>query len=152
MVKYSTIASQHRLDATFSALADSTRRAIVSALSQGSATVSELAHPHNMSLPAVMKHLRILEQAGLVSQHKVGRVRHCRLTAQTMKQAADWISQYRVFWESQFDALDRYLSQSQAEAQSQSKTESQTTEVSPCRKRKSSLRSNSSLTAPSRRR
>src|SRR5579883_3419915 len=139
-------AQQHSLDATFSALADPTRRAMIATLSQRSATVSELAHPHRMSLPAVMKHLRILERAGLVSQHKVGRVRHCRLTAQSMKNAADWISQYRIFWERQFDSLDRYLSQSQSESQPQPMEDTQ------CRKPKSSPQSNSSSTAPSRRR
>ncbi len=119
MDKYS-----RRLDATFFALGDPTRRAMLATLSQGQASVSELARPHNISLPAVMKHLRVLEQAGLVSQHKAGRVRHCRLTAQPMMQASDWLSKYQVFWEKQFDALDRYLKQTQ------------TAEVSKCHKPK----------------
>jgi Mn-dependent DtxR family transcriptional regulator len=121
---------------------------MIAALSQRPASVSELAQPHSMSLPAVMKHLRILEHAGLVSQHKVGRVRHCRLTARTMKQAADWISQYRIFWEGQFDALQRYLSQPQSDSQPQPPP----MEDSQCRKRKPSPRSNSSSTVPSVRR
>ena len=106
MVKYN-----RELDATFQALADPTRRAIVSALARGQASVTELARPHRMSLPAVMKHLRVLEKAGLVRQRKFGRTRRCRLAARPLKNAEAWISQYRAFWETQFDALDRYLSQ-----------------------------------------
>lgn len=127
MVKYSS-----HLDTTFSALADATRREMLSVLMRREATVSELAAPHNMSLPAVMKHLRVLERAGLVSQRKIGRERHCRLTAQTLKPASEWIMQYRQFWERQFDALDRYLSES----------EPATEEKKSCRKPKPSHRSN----------
>jgi hypothetical protein len=65
-----------------------------------------------MSLPAVMKHLRVLEEAGLVSQEKVGRIRHCRLAVQPLQQASEWLSHYRIFWENQLNALDRYLTQS----------------------------------------
>jgi len=101
-----------RLDATFGALADPTRRAILVALMRGQSSVTELARPHRMSLPAVMKHLRVLQRAGLVSQRKIGRSRRCRLVARPLKNAEEWISQYRAFWETQFDALDRYLSQS----------------------------------------
>ena len=100
---------------TFAALADPTRRAILSSLRRGSATVSELAQPHRMSLPAVMKHLRILESAGLVRQHKLGRVRHCRLVAAPLEEADRWIAHYRSFWENQLESLDRYLSQSDSE-------------------------------------
>jgi DNA-binding transcriptional ArsR family regulator len=106
MVKYN-----RELDATFQALADPTRRAIVAALARGQASVSELARPHRMSLPAVMKHLRVLQKAGLVTQKKSGRTRQCRLGARPLKRAEAWIAQYRVFWDTQFDALDRYLSQ-----------------------------------------
>ena len=74
--------------------------------------MSELAEPHDISLPAAMKHLRVLEKARLVSQRKVGRERRCRLTAEALKPASDWIGQYRQFWERQFDALDRYLAES----------------------------------------
>ena len=109
MVKYN-----RGLDATFQALADPTRRAIVSALARGQASVTELARPHRMTLPAVMKHLHVLERAGLVRQRKRGRVRHCRLAAQPLKQAEAWLSQYRMFWENQLDALDRYLTQQQS--------------------------------------
>ena len=108
MVKY-----QPSLDATFAALADPTRRAILSTLTQGQASVSELAKPYRMSLPAVMKHLRVLEHAGLVSQEKTGRVRRCRLAGESLRQAADWLAQYRAFWETQLDSLDRYLTQQQ---------------------------------------
>src|ERR1700688_2455888 len=111
MVKYN-----RGLDATFQALADPTRRAIVSALARGGlATVTELARPHRMSLPAVMKHLKVLENAGLVTQRKFGRTRRCRLSARPLKKAEAWISQYRACWETQYDALDRYLAQQPTE-------------------------------------
>lgn len=110
MVKYN-----RELDATFQALADPTRRAIVAALSHGQASVTELARPHRMSLPAVMKHLRVLQRAGLVTQRKRGRTRQCRLAPRPLQQAEGWISQYRVFWQGQFDALDRYLTRQKAE-------------------------------------
>ncbi len=108
MVKY-----KRSLDTTFSALADPTRRAILATLTQGQASVSELAKPYRMSLPAVMKHLRVLEHAGLVSQEKTGRVRRCRLAGESLRQASDWLARYRVFWETQLDSLDRYLKQQQ---------------------------------------
>ena len=100
-----------RLDATFGALADPTRRAILMALMRGQSSVTALARPHRMSLPAVMKHLRVLQQAGLVSQKKIGRTRRCRLVARPLKGAEAWISQYRAFWGKQFDSLDRYLTE-----------------------------------------
>src|SRR5579872_2380981 len=103
------------LDATFQALADPTRRAIVAALARGQASVSELARPHRMSLPAVMKHLRVLQKAGLVTQKKQGRTRRCRLAARPLKNAEAWIAQYRAFWETRFEALDRYLTQTSTE-------------------------------------
>ena len=106
MVKY-----RPSLDSTFAALADPTRRAILAALSRGQASVTELAKPHRMSLPAVMKHLRVLEHAGLVSQEKTGRVRRCRLAAESLRPAADWLARYQVFWQNQLEALDRYLTQ-----------------------------------------
>lgn len=104
MVKYSA-----SLDTTFGALSDPTRRAILSMLMHGRASITELAKPHQMSLPAVMKHVRVLEHAGLVSQKKTGRTRHCQLATQPLKDAEDWLSNYRVFWESQLDALERFL-------------------------------------------
>lgn len=110
MVKYNC-----RLDATFQALADPTRRAIVAALARGQASVSELARPHRMSLPAVMKHLRVLRRAGLVTERKRGRTRRCRLSARPLQHAEAWLAQYRAFWETQLEALDRYLREEQAE-------------------------------------
>ena len=104
MVKYPA-----SLDSTFGALADPTRRAILATLQLGQASISELAKPHRMSLPAVMKHVHVLEQAGLVSQEKTGRTRICRLAAEPFKDAEAWISQYRKFWERNFDSLQRYL-------------------------------------------
>jgi DNA-binding transcriptional ArsR family regulator len=106
MVKYSAT-----LDSTFGALADPTRRAILASLMLGEASVSDLAGPHRMSLPAVMKHVRVLQNAGLVSQKKTGRTRFCQLSPAPLKQAEDWIAQYRRFWEGAFDSLERFLSQ-----------------------------------------
>jgi DNA-binding transcriptional ArsR family regulator len=105
MVNYSTAA----LDATFGALADPTRRAILARLAQGEAMVTELAEPFRVSLPAISKHVRVLEAAGLLEREVDGRVHRCRLAAQPMKNAAAWIEQYRAFWELQFDALAKYL-------------------------------------------
>jgi DNA-binding transcriptional ArsR family regulator len=113
MVKYSAA-----LDSTFGALADPTRRAILATLMLGQASITELAKPHRMSLPAVMKHVRVLEHAGLVAQKKTGRTRRCQLAAKPLKDAESWLSQYRVFWEGTFDSLECYLSQS---SQSESK-------------------------------
>ena len=106
MVKYSAT-----LDSTFGALADPTRRAILASLMLGEASLSDLAGPHRMSLPAVMKHVRVLQNAGLVSQKKIGRTRFCQLAPAPLKQAEDWIAQYRRFWEGTFDSLERFLSQ-----------------------------------------
>ena len=106
MVKYSAT-----LDSTFGALADPTRRAILASLMLGETSLSDLAGPHRMSLPAVMKHVRVLQNAGLVSQKKIGRTRFCRLSPTPLKQAENWIAQYRRFWEGAFDSLERFLSQ-----------------------------------------
>jgi DNA-binding transcriptional ArsR family regulator len=106
MVKYTD-----QLDSTFGALADPTRRAILATLMLGQASISELAKPHRMSLPAVMKHVRVLEAAGLITQKKSGRTRHCQLAAEPLKDAEEWINQYRMFWQNQFASLDRFLSQ-----------------------------------------
>jgi len=113
MVKY-----YERLDSTFRALADPTRRAILATLMLGESSITKLAEPYRMSLPAVMKHLRVLEQAGLVAQKKIGRTRHCRLAAEPLKEAEQWISQYRRFWEGTLDALERFLSQPQTQSES----------------------------------
>ena len=97
------------LDHTFAALADPTRRAMLSRLVQGEASVGDLAAPHAMSLPAISKHLKVLERAGLIRRRKDGRVHHCSLDAAPMGAAAAWIATHRQFWEARFDALDDYL-------------------------------------------
>jgi DNA-binding transcriptional ArsR family regulator len=105
MVKYST----ETLDFTFAALADPTRRAILERLSFGDSSVTELAAPFDVSLPAISKQLRVLERAGLLTQQKDGRVRRCRLEAQPMKEAVEWIAQYQKFWEDKLESLANYL-------------------------------------------
>jgi DNA-binding transcriptional ArsR family regulator len=108
MVKHSA-AAEARLNAVFSALADPTRRAIVARLAQGERSVSELAEPFEVSLPAVTKHLRVLEGAGLLSHRKEGRVRHCRLVPEPMSEVAAYIERYRRFWDVRFDSLAAHL-------------------------------------------
>jgi DNA-binding transcriptional ArsR family regulator len=103
-----------RLDATFSALADPTRRAILARLVEGEASVMELAAPFAMSQPAVSKHLKVLEKAGLVSRGRQAQSRPCRLDARPLREAVDWIERYRRFWEESFDRLEDYLKQLQA--------------------------------------
>jgi DNA-binding transcriptional ArsR family regulator len=105
MVKHTT----QTLDRVFAALADPTRRAILDRLAHSDASVSELAAPFAMSLPAISKHLRVLEQAGLIARTKDGRVHRLRLVAQPMKDAAAWMGTYQRFWEGQLDALADYL-------------------------------------------
>lgn len=98
-----------RLSLTFSALADPTRRAILSRLSSGPASVNELAAPFSMSLPAVSKHLKVLERAQLIRRGKEAQWRPCELKAEPLKEADAWIEQYRTMWEERFDRLDAYL-------------------------------------------
>ena len=107
MVKYT-------LDTTFSALADPTRRAIVARLAAGSLPTSDLAEPFDMTLPGVMKHLMVLEDAGLVEREKKGRVAWCRLSPEPMKSAVEWIGHYERFWDDRLDALASYLSRSRS--------------------------------------
>jgi DNA-binding transcriptional ArsR family regulator len=98
------------LDSTFAALADPTRRAILARLaSGGEASVKELAEPFEMTLPAVSKHLKVLERAGLISRGRVAQSRPCRLEAAPLREVADWVEQYRRLWERSFDRLDDYL-------------------------------------------
>ncbi|MDZ4769244.1 MAG: metalloregulator ArsR/SmtB family transcription factor [Chloroflexota bacterium] len=97
------------LGTTFAALADPTRRAILARLAQGEATVKELAEPFAMSLPAVSKHLRVLERAGLITHGRKAQWRPCQIDAAPLKEAADYISLYRQLWEGRFDRLDTYL-------------------------------------------
>jgi len=102
------------LSVTFAALADPTRRAMLLRLSQGEISVSALAEPFQMSLPAATKHLRVLERAGLVQKRRDAQRRPCRINAEPLKQATDWMAQYRQFWEGSLDRLDAYLQQLQA--------------------------------------
>jgi len=97
------------LSVTFGALADPTRRAILARLASGEATVSELGEPFEMSGPAISKHLRVLERAGLISRGREAQWRPCRLVGAPLKDAADWLEEYRRFWEDSFDRLDDYL-------------------------------------------
>jgi len=98
-----------RLSQTFAALADPTRRAILSHLTQGDASVTELAAPFDVSLPAISKHLRVLEVSGLIERGRDAQWRPCRLKAAPLKQAVDWLEDYRRFWEQSFDRLGAYL-------------------------------------------
>ena len=102
------------LSATFSALADPTRRAILARLASGEMSVTELAKPFEISLPAVTKHLKVLERAGLIARGRTGQWRPCRLEAKPLREAADWIERYRVFWEQSLDRLELYLQELQA--------------------------------------
>jgi DNA-binding transcriptional ArsR family regulator len=97
------------LDATFSALADPTRRAILARLASGEANVSELAKPFDMSQPAISKHLKVLERAGLISRGRDAQSRPCRLEGRRLKEATEWMERYRRFWEESLDRLDEYL-------------------------------------------
>lgn len=98
-----------RLDKTFAALADSTRRAILARLASGEASVTELAAPFDMSLPAISKHLKVLERAGLIARGREAQWRPCRLEGAALREAADWLGEYRHFWEESFDRLDAHL-------------------------------------------
>ncbi len=104
------------LSATFAALADPTRRAILARLSAGEASVTELAAPFEMSLPAVTKHLKVLERAGLITRGKQAQWRPCRLEAAPLRGVADWVEPYRRFWDERLDRLEDYLHQLQAKA------------------------------------
>lgn len=120
------------LDRTFSALADPTRRAILSRLSQGEATVMELAAPFEMSLPAVSKHLKVLERAGLISRGREAQWRPCKLEAEPLRDAARWIEEYRRFWEERLDRLDAYLRDLQSSDAPAARLDTRTTgETSP---------------------
>jgi DNA-binding transcriptional ArsR family regulator len=104
---------QDHLSATFAALADPTRRAILARLTSGEASVNELAEPFDMSLPAISKHLKVLERAGLISRSQDAQRRPRRLEPQPLKEIADWLGTYREFWEASFSRLDDYLEELQ---------------------------------------
>lgn len=110
-----------RLSVTLSALADPTRRAILARLASGEATVKELAEPFAMSLPAVSKHLKVLERAGLISRGREAQWRPCRLEAEPLRDVATWLENYRRFWDESLDRLDAYLKQLQTGAPSGSR-------------------------------
>src|SRR5580698_7945176 len=105
------------ISTTFAALADPTRRAILARLALGETSVTELAEPFEMSLPAVSKHLRVLENAGLIKRGREAQWRPCKLEAAPLRQAADWLEFYRRFWEESFDRLEEYLQRVQSEQQ-----------------------------------
>jgi len=104
-----------QLSVTFAALADPTRRAILARLSKGEVSVTELAKPFDLSLPGVSKHLKVLQRAGLITQSRNAQWRPCRLEAAAMKDAADWVGEYRRFWDESFERLDVYLAELQKE-------------------------------------
>lgn len=100
-----------RLDQTFAALANPTRRAILARLAQGEATVNELAEPFNMSLPAISKHIKVLERAGLIIQGQKAQYRPCTINTTPLKEVSTWTEQYRHIWEASFDRMDDYINQ-----------------------------------------
>lgn len=103
------LTSTEHLNATFAALADPTRRAILARLASGETSVSELAEPFEMSMPAISKHLKVLQRAGLIERGREAQWRPCRLAAAPLKDASDWLDRYRRFWEESFDRLEQYL-------------------------------------------
>ena len=107
-------AAADRLSATFSALADPTRRAILARLTLGETSVGELAAPFDMTLPAISKHLKVLERAGLIARGRDAQRRPCRLAASPLREISDWVADYRQFWEQRFDRLEEYLREAQA--------------------------------------
>ena len=109
-----TTATPDRLTTTFAALADPTRRAILARLASGETSVTELARPFDMTLPAVSKHLKVLERAGLIARGREAQWRPCRLEASPLRDVFDWVEHYRRFWEASFDRLDEYLRELQS--------------------------------------
>jgi DNA-binding transcriptional ArsR family regulator len=124
-----------RLSTTFAALADPTRRAILARLATGEATVTQIAQPFDMSLPAVSKHLKVLERAGLIARGREAQWRPCLLEAEPLRNAADWLEHYRPYWEQRFDRLHDYLEKVQ-------KKESQKTRATKQNRRKENDHSN----------
>jgi DNA-binding transcriptional ArsR family regulator len=112
------------LSTTFAALADATRRAILARLASGECSVGELAKPFDMSMPAVSKHLRVLERAGLIAQRREAQWRHCRIEAGPLKEVADWTEHYRGIWEARLDRLDEYLQELKTKTKTKTKEKS----------------------------
>ena len=110
-----------RLSSTFQALADPTRRAILARLSKGEASVTQLAEPFSMSMPAISKHLKVLERANLISRGKEAQWRPCKLEAAPLEAASDWVEHYRSMWEARFDRLDAYLQEIQTKGKKATK-------------------------------
>jgi DNA-binding transcriptional ArsR family regulator len=117
------------ISSTFAALADPTRRAILARLALGETSVTELAEPFEMSMPAVSKHLRVLERAGLITRGREAQWRPCKLKAEPLREAAGWLDEYRQFWEQSFNRLDEYLQRLQAEAKEKHGDASQGTQL-----------------------
>ena len=107
--------AHHRLDDTFRALADPTRRAVVEALGRGPAAVSDLARPFSMALPSFLQHLKLLEECGLVETEKQGRVRTCRIEPAALRAAGDWVAERRAMWERSLDRLGDYLAETEGQ-------------------------------------
>ncbi|MDP3938434.1 MAG: metalloregulator ArsR/SmtB family transcription factor [Deltaproteobacteria bacterium] len=146
MVKYSS----HALDIAFAALSDPTRRALLLRLKRGGASVTELASPFRMSLPAISKHLRILEEAGLLRSEKKGRVRQCLPVAGPMREAAMWIADYSRFWEDQLDALERFLEKSGKAPRGTTRKKEEQPWPPPTRKSRRASRSSGPSAPPAR--
>ena len=117
-----SLATTEKLDRTFAALADPTRRAILARLASGEASVTELAAPFDISLPAISKHLKVLERAGLISRGRDAQRRPCRLEAEPLGEADAWLENYRKFWEAQFQRLDVLLEELKAEEKAAGKS------------------------------
>jgi DNA-binding transcriptional ArsR family regulator len=115
--------AEDKLSVTFAALADPTRRAILARLAGGEASVTELAKPFDLSLPGVSKHLKVLQRAGLITQGRNAQWRPCRLEAPRLKEVADWVGEYRRFWDESFERLDEFLEQLKKEKKSNGKEE-----------------------------
>jgi DNA-binding transcriptional ArsR family regulator len=123
--------SSDHLSTTFAALADPTRRAILARLSLGELSVTELAEPFEMSMPAVSKHLKVLERAGLIARSREAQWRRCRLDAAPLREVSDWLDDYRTFWEQSLDRLDAYLAQLQTQMEPHTQTKPQITQTKP---------------------
>ncbi|HET7536151.1 MAG TPA: metalloregulator ArsR/SmtB family transcription factor [Candidatus Didemnitutus sp.] len=125
-----------RLSTTFAALADPTRRAILARLALGETSVLKLAEPFNMSLPAVSKHLKVLERAGLITRTRDAQMRPCRIEARALKEADDWLEEYRRLWEERLDRLDDYLRILQAQEKQEKKDKQGGKSLNPNKQRK----------------
>lgn len=115
--------SQDRLSLVFSALADPTRRAILAMLTSGNASVQELAKPFDMSLPGISKHLKVLEKAGLIERSREAQWRPCKLRAESLREATDWLDKYKRYWEESFDRLEAYLKELQEQTETKENNE-----------------------------